>query len=230
MALADLATSLMRVATMTDLWPGGVNGQPLPGDLEESTCVIGPKGQCDAAVAATAAVIGPNMFNFVCLFLFLATWITFGGAWYWLYRKWKHGMAVMEREQYHLAVQIAEFDTAYTNYNGRLMQAEFGLGETARDLEFLQGYASSIHYGLVEVGGCRSELTTDQNGHMYSTERGKFKSFHVMGGDRYMRLVSQHSTGIHAATDNTDQQVLGAVNMEVDQLRTRPMSMAGNMS
>ena len=116
-------------------------------------------------------------------------------------------MTVMEREQYHLGVQVAELDTAYTDYSGRLISAEFGLGETARDLEFLQDYASSIHYGLVEIGGFRryNELTADQNRHMYATERANLTSFHVMGGDRYMRLVNQHPTGIHAAVDNTDQ-------------------------
>ena len=116
-------------------------------------------------------------------------------------------MTVMEREHYHLGVQVAELDGACTDYSGRLISAEFGLGETARDLEFLQDYASSIHYGLVEVGGFRryNELTADQNRHMYATERANLTSFHVMGGDRYMRLVNQHSTGIHAAVDTTDQ-------------------------
>ena len=113
----------------------------------------------------------------------------------------------MEREHYDLGVQVAELDTAYTDYSGRLLSAEFGLGETARDLEFLQDYASSIHYGLVEVGGFRryNEFTSDQNRHMYATEQANLTSFHVMGGNRYMRLVNRHSTGIHAAADSTDQ-------------------------
>ena len=96
-----------------------------------------------------------------------------------------------------MGVQVVELDTAYTDYSGRLISAEFGLGEAARDLEFLQDYASSIHYGLVEVGGFRRyhELIPDQSRHMYATERANLTSFHVMGGDRYMRLVNQHSTG-----------------------------------
>ena len=125
-------------------------------------------------------------------------------------------MTIMEEQRYYLGLQVAELDTAYSDYSGRLIHTEFGLGETARDLEFLQDYASSIHYGLVEIGGFRryNELTTDQNRHMYATERANLTSFHVMGGDRYMRLVAQHSTGIHAATDNTDPQALGQEQQE----------------
>ena len=125
-------------------------------------------------------------------------------------------MTIMEEQRYYLGLQVAELDTAYSDYSGRLIHTEFGLGETARDLEFLQDYASSIHYGLVEIGGFRryNELTTDQNRHMYATERANLTSFHVMGGDRYMRLVAQHSTGIHAATDNTNPQALGQEQQE----------------
>ena len=62
-------------------------------------------------------------------------------------------------------------------------------------------------YGLVEIGGFRryNELSVEQNRHMYKTEQANLTTFHVMGGDRYMRLVAQHSTGIHGATDTTDQ-------------------------
>ena len=208
--IMQLAKSLMRVATVMGLGSSGANGQFLPNELEGSTCDIGSlRDQCDVAVAATttAMMVESNMVNYVCIFLGLTTWVIFGCAGYWLYRKWKHGMTVMEQEQYHLGVQVAELDTAYADYSGRLISAEFGLGETARDLEFLQDYASSIHYGLVEVGGFRryNELTSEQNRHMYATERANLTSFHVMGGDRYMRVVNQHSTGIHAAVDTTDQ-------------------------
>ena len=153
-------------------------------------------------------MVESHMFNYVCIFLVLATWVTFGCAGYWLYRKWKHGMTVMEREKNIIwAFRLQSWTQLTRDYSGRLISAEFGLGETARDLEFIQDYASSIHYGLVEVGGFRryNELTSDQNRHMYATERANLTSFHVMGGDRYMRLVNQHSTGIHAAVDTTDQ-------------------------
>ena len=115
-------------------------------------------------------------------------------------------MTVMEREQYHLGVQVAELDTAYTDYSGRL--TDFSRFWSCRDCTRLRVFCrSSIHYGLVEVGGFRRhhELTPDQNRHMYATERANLTSFHVMGGDRCMRLVNQHSTGIHAAVDTTDQ-------------------------
>ena len=161
----QLAKSLMRVATVMGLGSSGANGQFLPDELEGSTCAIGSRDQCDVT-ATTATMVESNMFNYVCTFLVLTTWVIFGCAGYWSYRKWKDGMTVMEREQYHLRVQVSELDTAYTDYSGRLLSAEFGLGETARDLEFLQDYASSIHYGLVEVGGFRryNELTSDQTG------------------------------------------------------------------
>ena len=71
-------------------------------------------------------------------------------------------MTVMEREQYHLGVQVAELDTAYTDYSGRLISAEYGLGETARDLEFLQDYASSIHYGLLKLEGSGDTISSAQ--------------------------------------------------------------------
>ena len=83
-------------------------------------------------------------------------------------------MSLAEEQHYYLGLQVVELDTAYADYSGRLIHAEFGLGETARGLEFLQDYASSIHYGLVEIEGFRrySALSAAQNRHMYTTERG----------------------------------------------------------
>ena len=42
---------------------------------------------------------------------------------------------------------------------------------------------------------------------MYTIKRGNMISLNVIGGDRYMRLVAQHSTGIHGRTDTTDVEV-----------------------
>ena len=87
----------------------------------------------------------------------------------------------MEEQHYYLGLQVAELDTAYSDYSGRLIHTEFGLGETARDLDFLQDYASSIHYGLVEMGGFRryNELSVEQNRHMY--RQSKPTSHHFTG-------------------------------------------------
>ena len=207
--IMQLAKSLMRVATVMGLGSSGANGYVLSGELEESTCAIGPVDQCSAAATATM-MEDSKILNLVCIFLVVATWVIFGCAGYWFYRKWKRGMTIMEEQHYYLGLQVAELDTAYSDYSGRLIHTEFGLGETARDLDFLQDYASSIHYGLVEMGGFRryNELSVEQNRHMYKTQQANLTSFHVMGGDRYMRLVAQHSTGIHGATDTTDQATL----------------------
>ena len=64
----QVAKSLMRVATVMGLVSGGANGQILSGELEETTCAIGPQDQCDAAV--TTAMTETKIFNFVCVFWF----------------------------------------------------------------------------------------------------------------------------------------------------------------
>ena len=83
----------------------------------------------------------------------------------------------------------------------------------------------SMDWLRLEVSGVYNELPADQNGHMCTTESANLTSFNVMGGDRYMRLVSQHSTGIHTATNTADLQTLGQeetqeqgkkIEMEVD--------------
>ena len=62
-----------------------------------------------------------------------------------------------------------------------------------------------------KLGGFRrfNELTPGQNRHMYTQERANMVSYNVMGGPRYLRLVSQHSTGTHHHADNTDEQNVG---------------------
>eukprot|EP00435_Cladocopium_sp_Y103_P059945 s196_g21.t1 len=64
-----------------------------------------------------------------------------------------NGLSNMERDHYHLAVQVAELDTSYGEHQNRLVRVEYGLGEIARNLEFLTDYASTLHFGLVELGG-----------------------------------------------------------------------------
>ena len=149
--IMQLAKSLMRVATVMGLGSSGANGYVLSGELEEFSCAIGPIDQCSAAATATM-MEDSKILNLVCIFLAVATWVIFGCAGYWFYRKWKRGMTIMEEQHYYLGLQVAELDTAYSDYSGRQIHTEFGLGETARDLDFLQDYASSIHYGLVERG------------------------------------------------------------------------------
>ena len=121
-----------------------------------------------------------------------------------------------------MSVQLAELDTAFgeiqtsqgdigrtlPDHDRRLVRLEHGLGETARDLDFVQDYSSSIHYGLVEMGGFRrfGELTPEQNRAMYQRESGNMVSFNVMGGECYLRLACQQTTGIHAHTDNSDDR------------------------
>ena len=56
----------------------------------------------------------------------------------------------LKKQHYYPSLQVAGLDAAYTDYIGSLIYAEFGLGEIARDLKFLQDNASSIHDGLVE--------------------------------------------------------------------------------
>ena len=142
-------------------------------------------------------------------------------------------MSLAEEQHYYLGLQVVELDTAYADYSGRLIHAEFGLGETARDLDFFQDYASSTHYGLVESGGFRryNEFFAAQNRHMYTTERGNMTSYNVMGGDRRTRLVTEHSTGIHARADTTDPEPRGheenekgeTCDMEVDNVVETPV-------
>jgi hypothetical protein len=95
---------------------------------------------------------GSKILSSVCIFLVVAPWVIFGCAGYWFYRKWKRGMTIMEEQHYYPGLQVAELDTAYSDYSGRLIHTEFGLGETARDLDFLQDYASSIYMGWSRLG------------------------------------------------------------------------------
>ena len=60
-------------------------------------------------------------------------------------------MTMTTNDHNSLALQVAELDAAYTDYTRRIEITEDGLGETARDLEFLESYTGSIHYGLVEM-------------------------------------------------------------------------------
>ena len=154
------------------LGPTGANGQFISSDMDETVRALGPQDQCSAM--ATAAATDNRFLNYVCIFLVLTTWVIVGLASWWLFKTWKHAMSVAEEQHYYLGLQVAELDAAYTDYSGRLIHAEFGLGETARGLEFLQDYASSTHYGQVEIEGfCRySELSAAQNRHMCTTERG----------------------------------------------------------
>jgi hypothetical protein len=182
---------------------------------------------------ATAAASDNRFPNYVFIFLLLTTWVAFGLASLWFFRKWKRAMSLAEEQHYYLGLQVVELDTAYADYSGRLIHAEFGLGEAAGDLEFFQDYASSIHYGLVESGGFRryNEFFAAQNRHMYTTERGNMTSYNVMGGDRRTKLVTEHSTGIHARTDTTDPEPRGheenekgeECDMEVDNVVETPV-------
>ena len=81
------------------------------------------------------------------------------------------------------------------DHDRRLARCEHGLGEAARDLDFVQ-----------DIGGFRrfGELNPDQNRAMYQRERGNMVSFNVMGGERYFSLACQQTTGVHVHADNTD--------------------------
>ena len=100
--IMQLAKSLMRVATVMGLGSRGANGYVLSGELEESTCAIGPVDQCSAAATATM-MEDSKILNLVCIFLVVATWVIFGCAGYWFYRKWKRGMTIMEEQHYLLS-------------------------------------------------------------------------------------------------------------------------------
>eukprot|EP00435_Cladocopium_sp_Y103_P068555 s111_g31.t1 len=103
-------------------------------------------------------------------------------------------------------VQVAELDTSYGGeHENRLVRAEFGLGATARDLDFLTDYASTLHYGLVDSGATMSSLL-DTTGICMTEKEGNMVSFNVMGGDRCMRLVSKHFTGVRNHGDTTDER------------------------
>ena len=54
-------------------------------------------------------------------------------------------MTAAAKDHDALCLQVAQLDAAYTDYTSRVGVVEDGLGETARDLEFLEHYASSIH-------------------------------------------------------------------------------------
>ena len=50
--------------------------------------------------------------------------------------QYRAGLTTVEQDHNHLALQVAEMDTAFGEQNRRLGRTEFGLGETARDLDF----------------------------------------------------------------------------------------------
>eukprot|EP00435_Cladocopium_sp_Y103_P063267 s968_g24.t2 len=192
----QLAKNLMRVFTLMGLGPTGADGflmQP----------------QCIGSEEINEKVERASLMLYVCIFLLSFSLLIFAyGAWK-LY-KWIKGA---ERDQYFYSLQLAELDTAFgelrdnqSDHDRRLVHCEYGVGETARDLEFMQDYTSSVHYGLIEMGGFRryGELTPDQNRYMYQLERANLVSHNVMGGDRYLRLVSQRAVGVHAHADTTD--------------------------
>eukprot|EP00435_Cladocopium_sp_Y103_P068164 s313_g31.t1 len=141
------------------------------------------------------------------------------------------GLEQIQHDHYHLSVQVAELDDGYGQQQNRLVRAEQSVGETSRDLEFVTDYASTLHFGLVELGGFRrySELSAGQNRHMYQREAANLVSHRVMGGDRYMRLVSQQSTGIHARVENTDERnPNGAEESEAELEEDDPMELDVN--
>eukprot|EP00435_Cladocopium_sp_Y103_P055810 s873_g18.t1 len=198
----QLAKNLMRVFTLMGLGPPGADG-----------FVLQP--QCTGPEKIDEKVEKASMMLYICMFLLGFSWLIFAfGAWK-LYQ-WFKGA---ERDHYFYALQLAELDSAFGDLRGtqsdqdrRLVHCEFGVGETARDLEFMQDYTSSVHYGLIELGGFRrySELTPGQNRFMYQQERANLVAHNVMGGDRYLRLVSQQATGVHANADTTDVRPLAS--------------------
>ena len=72
-----------------------------------------------------------------------------------------------------------------------LFKWKIGLGQTARDLQLLENYTSSIHYGLVELGGFRrfGQMTAEQHRYMFTTEQANFECHSRMGPERYMQLL-----------------------------------------
>ena len=52
------------------------------------------------------------------------------------------GLAAVENDAYYMGRQLAELDTSYGIHERRLQTTEHGLGETARDLDFLTDYPS----------------------------------------------------------------------------------------
>ena len=221
--MMKLAKNLMRIFVLMGLGPTGADGQSIFLDMEDAgTCSVASSvPQCTGNGTGN----GFPWMLFFCVVLLVTSWLAFAvGAWK-IYKWFKHSATILEREQYHLSMQSAELDTAFgeirnsqnnfgqtlLDHGNRLTRCEYGLGETARDLDFVQDYSSSIHYGLVEIGGFRrfGELTPDQNRAMYLRERGNMVSFNVMGGERYLRLTSQQATGVHAHADTTDERAVG---------------------
>ena len=68
--------------------------------------------------------------------------------------------------------------TSYGVHERSLQVAEHGLGETARDLNFLTDHSISLQYGLVEIGGFRryGELTPEQSRALYVQETANMTS------------------------------------------------------
>ena len=218
--MMKLAKNLTRIFSLMGLGPSGAAGQGIFPDGEDT-------GICSVASMSPPCVENETTHDFpwmlcFCIFLSVISWVIFAGAAWKVYKWFVNSATTIEREHYHLSVQAAELDTAFgeiqtsqgdmgrtlLDHDRRLARLEHGLGETARDLDFVQDYSASIHYGLVEMGGFRrfGELTPDHNRAMYQRERGNMVSFNVMGGERYLRLACQQTTGIHAHTDNTDDR------------------------
>ena len=207
-----LARNLCRVFTLLGLEPAGVTGATI--NTHGSS-----QDQCDGDEVSDNSE--SSITTYVFIFLLLISWEIFAYVGWKVYKRvtqiegqvmqYQTGLATVEQDHNHLALQVAEMDTTVGEHNNRLVRAEFGLGETARDLDFLTDYAGSLQYGLVEIGGFRrfNELTPGQNRHMYTQERANMVSYNLMGGPRYLRLVSQHSTGTHHHADNTDKQNVG---------------------
>ena len=210
-----LARNLCRVFTLLGFEPAGVTGATI-------STHGGSQDQCDGDEVSDSSE--SSIATYVFIFLLVISWGIFAYVGWKVYKRltqvegqviqYQTGLATVERDYNHLALQVAEMDTTVGEHENRLARTEFGLGETARDLEFLTDYASSLQYGLVEIGGFRrfNELTPGQNRHMYTQERANMVSYNIMGGPRYLRLVSQHSTGTHHHADNTDER--DAENME----------------
>ena len=62
------------------------------------------------------------------------------------------------------------------------------------DLEYLENYASSIHYGLVEMGGFRrlGQMTAQQRLYMCVREQANIECHTTMGPEKYMHYVEYH--------------------------------------
>ena len=121
--------------------------------------------------------------------LLAASWGIFSYVAWKVYRQ----LSIAKAEHYHLATQVAELDAAYGEHGQQVVRLNHRLGEAARDLDFLQDHAPSIHYELTEIGGFRryNELTARRSRYMYRQEQANLVAFNVTGGDRYLRMTSQ---------------------------------------